>query len=107
MTDPVVVGIASSLARPGGNFTGVSVDAGAEIGTKYIQLFSEAVGKLSKVRFLATPATWELPNTKMMSEAAAKMNIPFRWEPLHPPINEAEYRRAPSTPCSEIMSTAS
>jgi putative ABC transport system substrate-binding protein len=94
MTDPVVVGIASSLARPGGNFTGVSVDAGAEIGTKSLQLFSEAVGKLSNVRMLATRATWELPNSKMMSEAAAKMNIPFRWEPLHSPISEAEYRRA-------------
>jgi putative ABC transport system substrate-binding protein len=94
MTDPVAVGIASSLAHPGGNFTGVSVDAGSELGTKSLQLFSEAVGKLSNVRLLATRATWELPNSKIVSEAAAKMNIPFRLEPLHSPINEAEYRRA-------------
>jgi putative ABC transport system substrate-binding protein len=94
MTDPVAVGIASSLARPGSNFTGVSVDAGAEIGAKYIQLLSEAVGKLSNVRVLATPATWENPNVKTMREAAEKMNIPLRLEPLQTPIDEAEYRRA-------------
>jgi len=94
MTDPVTVGIASSLARPGGNFTGVSADAGAELGTKSIQLFSEAVGKLSNVRMLATPATWEIPNAKAMREAAEKLSIPFRLEALHSPINEAEYRRA-------------
>jgi putative ABC transport system substrate-binding protein len=94
MTDPVAVGIASSLARPGGNVTGGSVDAGAELGTKYIQLFSEAVGKLSNVRLLATPATWEIPNSKTMKEAAEKMNIPFRLEPLQTPIDEAAYRRA-------------
>src|SRR5579859_7958551 len=32
--DPTAVGIVSNLARPGGNITGVSVDAGAEIGSK-------------------------------------------------------------------------
>jgi putative ABC transport system substrate-binding protein len=94
MTDPVAAGIASSLAHPGGNVTGVSIDAGAELGAKFIQLLSEAVGKLSNVRLLATPATWDGPNTKTMREAAAKMNIPFRLEPLQTPIDEAEYRRA-------------
>ena len=94
MTDPVAAGVASSIAHPGGNVTGVSVDAGAEIGAKYIQLLSEAVGKLSNVRLLATPASWEIPNTKTMREAAEKMNIPFRLEPLQAPIDEGEYRRA-------------
>ena len=94
MSDPVAVGIASSLARPGGNVTGVSVDAGAEIGAKYIELLSEAVGKLSNVRMLATPATWEIASSPVMKEVAEKMKIPFRLEPLQSPINEAEYRRA-------------
>jgi putative tryptophan/tyrosine transport system substrate-binding protein len=59
MNDPVAAGIALSLARPGGNVTGVSVDAGAELGVKFIQLFSEAVGKFSNVRLLASPALGE------------------------------------------------
>jgi putative ABC transport system substrate-binding protein len=94
VTDPVAAGIASSLARPGGNVTGVSVDAGNEIGAKYIELLSEAVGKLSNVRTLATPASWENASAKVMREVAEKMKIPFRLEPLQSPINEAEYRRA-------------
>ncbi len=95
MTDPVVAGIARSLAHPGGNFTGVSVDAGAEIGAKHIQLLSEAVGKLSNARMLATPGTWDVRlYSKTMREAAEKMNIPIRLEPLQAPIDEAEYRRA-------------
>jgi putative ABC transport system substrate-binding protein len=93
-SDPVAAGLVSSLAHPGGNVTGVSVDAGAEIGTKYIQLLSEAVGKLSNVRLLATPASWEISVSKVMREVAEKMKIPFRLEPLRSPINEAEYRRA-------------
>jgi putative ABC transport system substrate-binding protein len=94
VTDPVAAGIASSLARPGGNVTGITIDAGAEIGAKYIELLSEAVGKLSNVRNLATPASWEVANAKVMREVAEKMKIPFRLEPLQSPINEAEYRRA-------------
>jgi putative ABC transport system substrate-binding protein len=35
-----------------------------------------------------------MPNSKPMREAAEKMNIPFRLEPLQTPIDEAEYRRA-------------
>jgi len=94
MTDPVAAGIASSLAHPGGNVTGISVDAGSEIGGKYLELFSQAVGKLSNIRMLATPAIWDLPYSRAMREAAGKMNIPFRLEPLKTPIDEAEYRRA-------------
>jgi putative tryptophan/tyrosine transport system substrate-binding protein len=94
VSDPVAAGIASSLARPGGNVTGVDSDAGNEIGAKYIELLSEAAGKLSNVRVLATPASWELTVAKVMREVAEKMKIPFRLEPLQSPINEAEYRRA-------------
>jgi len=92
--DPVANGIVSSLAHPGGNVTGVSIDAGAEIGAKRIELFAEAVGKLTNVRALAPPAVWEEPPNKAMREAAEKMNIPLRLEPLQTPIREAEYRRA-------------
>jgi len=92
--DPVVAGIVSSLARPGGNVTGVSVTAGSQEGAKRLQLFVEAIGKLSNVRALTTPATWESSVFKSAREAADRMKIPFQLEPLQPPINEAEYRRA-------------
>jgi putative tryptophan/tyrosine transport system substrate-binding protein len=92
--DPVVLGIVSNVARPGGNVTGVSITAGSQVGTKRLQLFVEAVGKLSNLRSLTTPAGWEHPLSKAVRGAAETMKIPFRLEPLQSPINEAEYRRA-------------
>jgi len=94
MTDPVAAGVALSLARPGGNTTGVSVDAGAQMGAKYIQLLSEAVGRLSNVRLLATASNWETATTKVMRDTAEAMNIPLRLQPLQSPVDEKEYRRA-------------
>jgi putative ABC transport system substrate-binding protein len=92
--DPVVAGIVSSLAGPGGNVTGVSVSAGSEFTAKRLQLLVEAVGKLSNARMLATPAAWENPIYNAMREAAEGMKIPLRLETLRSPINEVEYRRA-------------
>jgi putative ABC transport system substrate-binding protein len=93
-SDPVVNGIVSSLARPGGNITGVSIAAGPDFTAKRLQLFVEAVGKLSNARMLGTSAAWEAPAYKALKEAAERMKIPLRLEPLQLPINEAEYRRA-------------
>jgi putative ABC transport system substrate-binding protein len=50
-TDPVATGVVASLARPGGNITGVSINA-AEISAKRVQLLKEAVPKLSRVAVL-------------------------------------------------------
>jgi putative tryptophan/tyrosine transport system substrate-binding protein len=84
----------SNVARPGGNITGVSITVGSGGGEKRLQLFVEAVGKLSNVRALTTPASWEAPIFKGIRGAAEIMKLPFVLEPLQPPINEAEYRRA-------------
>jgi putative tryptophan/tyrosine transport system substrate-binding protein len=62
--------------------------------SKSLQLLAEAVGKLSNPRVLATPLSWQLPVYQGVREAAEKLNIPLRLEPLQSPINEAEYRRA-------------
>ena len=52
--DLVVVGLATSLGRPGGNITGVSVDPGFEVWSKRLQLLSEtASNRLTNVRVLA------------------------------------------------------
>jgi putative ABC transport system substrate-binding protein len=91
-SDPIAAGIVSNLARPGGNVTGVSVDAGVEVLGKQLELLSKAVGTLSNVRMLTTNR--ESPLVKPIREAAEKMNIPMRLELLQSPINEAEYRRA-------------
>jgi putative ABC transport system substrate-binding protein len=48
LVDPVQMGFAASLARPGGNITGVASQY-EEIVTKQVQLLAEAVPKLSRV----------------------------------------------------------
>jgi ABC-type uncharacterized transport system substrate-binding protein len=53
--DPVEAGIVDSLARPGGNVTGVTILA-TELTGKRLELFKEAVPKLARVAVLYDPA---------------------------------------------------
>jgi len=50
--EPIRAGLATSLARPGGNVTGVTADAGYEIFGKQLQILKEVVPSASKVAFL-------------------------------------------------------
>jgi putative ABC transport system substrate-binding protein len=54
-TDPVEAGLVESLARPGGNVTGISNLSG-ELGGKRLELLKEAVTKLARVAVLYEPA---------------------------------------------------
>ncbi|HSB77208.1 MAG TPA: ABC transporter substrate-binding protein [Candidatus Methylomirabilis sp.] len=51
--DPVTAGLVASLARPGGNVTGVTMDAGLEILGKHLQFLKEAVPTVSRVAVLS------------------------------------------------------
>ena len=57
VTDPVEVGLVASLARPGGNVTGLSQQLTPEIRAKQLQLLKEALPKVSRVAVLRSPAT--------------------------------------------------
>jgi len=52
--DPVIEGLAASLARPGGNFTGLST-AADQLGPKQLELLMVAVPRLSMVGVLLSP----------------------------------------------------
>jgi len=52
--DPVTGGLVSSLARPGGNLTGLDVFAN-ELDTKRLELLKEALPRVSHVAFLRNP----------------------------------------------------
>ena len=54
--DPVRMGLVSSLARPGGNVTGVSFDVGLEVFAKGLELLRDSVPKLRRVAILANLA---------------------------------------------------
>ena len=53
--DPVSNGLVASLARPGGNVTGVTYEVTREQGGKNLELLKEAVPKVSRVAILRNP----------------------------------------------------
>lgn len=55
VADPVGFGFVASLARPGGNMTGLSSAAGPELGGKRLELLKETVHKGARVAVLWDP----------------------------------------------------
>ena len=56
-TDPVGAGLVASLARPGGNVTGLSEQLTSEIRAKQLQLLKETLPRVARVAVLHSPAT--------------------------------------------------
>jgi putative ABC transport system substrate-binding protein len=91
--DPIAGGLVSSLARPGGNITGVSVDAGIEVMGKRLALLLEATSKLSNARFLVSQLNWERVLGAAVREASGRLGISLKGETMSS-FNEQEYQRA-------------
>ena len=56
MSNPVELGLIASVARPGGNVTGLSYSVGMEIFSKQLELLKETVPKVRRVAILSNPA---------------------------------------------------
>ena len=92
--DPVKQGIAESLAHPGGNFTGVSVDAGLSIYGKRIALLREMVPTMSKLGCLALRLVWTGTSAGAFRAAAETAGLPLAVSLLEMGTSEAGYRAA-------------
>jgi ABC-type uncharacterized transport system substrate-binding protein len=92
--DPIKFGLISNLARPGGNITGVSVDAGVEVWAKRLELLSNAVPKLVNVVYVSSDASGTSAGSQAVRDAAQKLGISLVRVTLRSPFGEAEYRNA-------------
>jgi putative ABC transport system substrate-binding protein len=73
--DPVGDGFAASMARPGGNITGLTLGA-ADLGPKLLELLKAAVPKLSRVAVLVQPGNpSHPPRVVRIMSAAQKIGI--------------------------------
>jgi putative tryptophan/tyrosine transport system substrate-binding protein len=70
MVDPVGDGFVTSLARPGGNITGLTLTT-PEMTAKRLQLLKEAIPTLSRVAYLADRNAGGYKQTRLAAEAAA------------------------------------
>ncbi len=94
MFDPVALGLVSSIARPGGNITGVTIAGGFEIIGKRMGLLVEAFPKLATVGYLASRPYWEDTRGEAAREVAKQAGIVLLPAMLGAAFNEAEYQRA-------------
>ena len=73
--DPVGVGLVSNLARPGGNITGMSLDAGPEIYEKRLGFLREAAAGVERVGVISRRGGQTQPWHHVLTAAAQKMRI--------------------------------
>jgi putative ABC transport system substrate-binding protein len=92
--DPIALGIVASLSRPGGNITGVSVDAGPEIWGTRLALLTEAVPRASRVGVVFTPTLAGKRTMALVTAAARDRGISLVGSLIDSPIEEAAYRHA-------------
>jgi len=93
--DPIALGMAQSLAHPGSNFTGASVDAGPSIHGKRIALLREMFPAMSKLGCLALRIQWDGPVVGPAVRSAAEgMGLPLIASSLEFDASEADYRTA-------------
>jgi putative ABC transport system substrate-binding protein len=68
--DPIEMGLAASLNRPGGNLTGVSMLSGSLV-AKQFEVLRETVAKSALIGFLVNPDNQDAGNETKIAQAAA------------------------------------
>ena len=88
--EPVRMGFVNSLARPGGNITGVSYAVGPEIATKRVELIKDAVPQARRIAVLSTTESASPPQVREARKAASHLRV----EMVVVDVRDDDYDRA-------------
>jgi ABC-type uncharacterized transport system substrate-binding protein len=106
--DPVGVGLVASLARPGGNVTGLSGLA-VELNTKRLEVLKDAVPKLTRVGLLRPPEETTTQDLQLKELRAAAVALKLKLEEIgtqaDPKGLESAFQTAKQKQVSAIMTT--
>jgi putative tryptophan/tyrosine transport system substrate-binding protein len=69
MLDPLKAGLLTSLSRPGGNLTGITLDPGIEIWGKRLEILKEGIPSTAKAAFLGMREGWEGSSEQVLRDA--------------------------------------
>jgi putative tryptophan/tyrosine transport system substrate-binding protein len=76
VTDPIGLGLVESLARPGGNVTGLAFSVGLDIFSKCLEFLKEAVPGLQMVALLVDPTNpFHAAAASQIEAAALTLNV--------------------------------
>ena len=87
------MGLVTSIARPGGNITGVTIAGGLELIGKRMGLLVEATPKVSTVGYLASQPFWDDARGAAAREVAKRLGVSLSPAVLGTAFNETEYQR--------------
>jgi putative tryptophan/tyrosine transport system substrate-binding protein len=96
--DPLATGVIDSLARPGGNITGVTT-LSRELGGKRLELLKEVIPGMSRVGILSgNPGSLgNAPIKKVYETAARALKIPLQFLEVRGPNPDLEARFKPES----------
>lgn len=102
--DPVGTGLVASLARPGGNVTGMA-GAGAELGAKMLELMREVLPKLRRVAVLANaPDPFHKPFVQHIDSAGRSLGLTIQANLLQSPDElESAFARVASSGAEAVI----
>ena len=105
-SDPVGAGVITSLARPGGNVTGLS-SLNEELITKRLEVLKDAVPSLARVGLLRTPGG-QNPQLKELRPAAVALKLKLEEieTQVEPKSLESAFQTAKQKQVNAIMTTA-
>jgi len=107
--DPVALGLVASLARPGGNVTGLAALA-PELNTKRLEILKDAVPKLARVGLLRRPVVNVGQDLQLKELRLAALALKLKLEEIETQLDakglENAFQTAKQKQVNAIMTTA-